>query len=358
MDDYTAVPATAADLIGSFRALLSGVLSSDPGTTAVDVGGCYVAPFADLLDALASGDIEARDTLAAKVLAIEEILAHESAAPPAAVRPVRTVTSLEELSRLTPNSIVCSAWSPADTFQNGADGLWYEPGLPDALPAEAVWEYMTGCSDTAIILDEDREVWVLYDAAVPVHAPRRAEGSHGFLTMANAGRAERFVTHATLAEARSVIEELCSRPGGAPAALAIRYRTSSETPFRGLTPVSAGTTLDLLPWRFRELVRALASNLGPTLTAALAGERDRSVIDAWCRDGSPEPSAAAFQRLQCADAQWKLIEGVQGADTARLWFIGMNPRLSNDSPVEAIMEGRFTEVEAAARAMVGGEDFS
>jgi len=40
-----------------------------------------------------------------------------------------------------------------------------------------------------------------------------------------------------------------------------------------------------------------------------------------------------------------------------MWFIGSNPWLGQDTPVDAIREGRFREVAAAAGAMVG-EAFS
>jgi hypothetical protein len=37
---------------------------------------------------------------------------------------------------------------------------------------------------------------------------------------------------------------------------------------------------------------------------------------------------------------------------ARQWFIGANPWLGDESPVSAIREDRFTDVSAAAGAMV------
>ena len=37
---------------------------------------------------------------------------------------------------------------------------------------------------------------------------------------------------------------------------------------------------------------------------------------------------------------------------ARLWFIGSNPLLDYDTPVDAIRENRFKEAAATAKAMV------
>jgi hypothetical protein len=42
----------------------------------------------------------------------------------------------------------------------------------------------------------------------------------------------------------------------------------------------------------------------------------------------------------------------EGEQVARMWFIGSNPLLDNDTPVDAIRENRFTDAAAAAVAMV------
>lgn len=104
----------------------------------------------------------------------------------------------------------------------------------------------------------------------------------------------------------------------------------------------------------RETVRFLNNALGPTLVAALSGTRDRTQSARWETGNGPEPDAAASERLQCAAVQWKLIEAAEGPDVARLWFLGANPWLGDDTPVTAIREGRFQEAAAAAKAMVEG----
>jgi hypothetical protein len=40
--------------------------------------------------------------------------------------------------------------------------------------------------------------------------------------------------------------------------------------------------------------------------------------------------------------------------TIRAWFMGTNPQLDDESPLEAVREGRNREVLAAARAFVTG----
>lgn len=258
MEDYTEAPAgpetadgASARLIDTVKELLSSALSSDPGNTSVDLGGCYISPLIDLLHAVEAGTAGAAlYPLVREVVAMEESLASRARdvdSGSAAINPVRVIGSLRELENLASDSIVCSPWAPSSVYQTDSESRWYEPGSEETLPAGAVWELMTG-SDSGIVMDEDRRVWVLYDAGSPVPKPGPAS-DHGYLTMANAGRAERFITHPTLSEARSVIEALCSQPGGAPAFLAIRYRAGGDSVFRGITPVSPGTTPGQLPWK-------------------------------------------------------------------------------------------------------------
>ncbi|MGK3708617.1 hypothetical protein [Arthrobacter sp. IK3] len=160
---------------------------------------------------------------------------------------MRTIGSLSELKSLAAGSVISSPWQPSSIYQHDGNGIWSEPGTEETLPAEAVWELMTG-SDSGIVLDEDRSVRVLYDAGKAVPKPGPANPEHRYLTVANAGRKERFIAHRTLSEARSAIEELCALPGGAPAHLAIRYRTEAATVFRGITPIQPETIPENLPW--------------------------------------------------------------------------------------------------------------
>ena len=160
---------------------------------------------------------------------------------------VRVITSEAELAGLAADSLVCPAWDEATVHQYGGDGTWIEPGVEDELPTASLWEFLTG-SHSDIVMDEDREIWVLFDAAQKRRRPDRAPSSPDWLTMANAGRDERFLTHHSLDEARHAIEELCSQEGGAPAALAIRTRRKGDVVYRGHAFIAAGTTVDQLPW--------------------------------------------------------------------------------------------------------------
>lgn len=104
----------------------------------------------------------------------------------------------------------------------------------------------------------------------------------------------------------------------------------------------------------REIVRRLNAGLGPTLVAGLAGSKDRRISHKWAKEDGPEPNQAAVRRLMAAIRLWTELSEAHGEHVARLWFIGSNPWLEEDSPVEAIMEDRYKETRAAANAMLTG----
>ncbi|MDJ0318935.1 hypothetical protein [Pseudarthrobacter sp. PS3-L1] len=102
----------------------------------------------------------------------------------------------------------------------------------------------------------------------------------------------------------------------------------------------------------REIVRRLNAALGATLVAALSGSKDRKISYKWAQQDGPTPNAHAVKRLQFAYAQWILISEAEGEHVARMWFIGANPWLDHDSPVDAIRSDKYRETAAAAAAMV------
>lgn len=101
----------------------------------------------------------------------------------------------------------------------------------------------------------------------------------------------------------------------------------------------------------KDLVNALVDKLGSALVAYMA-DKHRSTVSRW-RDGRDIPLDSS-QRLRVAYDVFEQLEVPEGAHTVRAWFIGMNPQLDDESPVEAIREGRYREVYAAARAYLSG----
>lgn len=102
----------------------------------------------------------------------------------------------------------------------------------------------------------------------------------------------------------------------------------------------------------QDLVEALCVKLGIRLVAFLAG-RDESTISRWRNGHSTADEAVLLPLRQCYQI-FKMLERTDADATIRAWFIGTNPQLDDESPVEAIQEGRYRETMAAARAFLTG----
>lgn len=100
----------------------------------------------------------------------------------------------------------------------------------------------------------------------------------------------------------------------------------------------------------RECVRRLNGRLGPTLVSALAGFTDPQHARAWVT-GAADPSPEVARRLHSAYAAWCKVSEAEGERVARAWFTGANPWLDDDSPVEALRQGRLDAVARAADAI-------
>jgi len=92
------------------------------------------------------------------------------------------------------------------------------------------------------------------------------------------------------------------------------------------------------------------------MVAVLAGVRDKKLPHKWAKEGGPCPRDEAMQRLQVAHRAWSAIAMSEGENIARSWFIGANPRLSEEPPFLAIREGNFRQVIQAAAAFVDGTE--
>ncbi|MDY7541788.1 MULTISPECIES: TA system antitoxin ParD family protein [unclassified Cryobacterium] len=102
----------------------------------------------------------------------------------------------------------------------------------------------------------------------------------------------------------------------------------------------------------REITRRLNAALGETLVAALAYSDDPKASHGWATEDGLLPPRGSITRLAFAYEQWQKIAAAEGEQVARLWFVGANPRLDNDTPANAIREGLLEEVGEAARALV------
>ena len=98
------------------------------------------------------------------------------------------------------------------------------------------------------------------------------------------------------------------------------------------------------------IVGFLVDLLGTKLTANLASV-DVSTVSRW-RSGRVTPTDESERRLRGAYQTARLLLTVESDHTVRAWFIGMNPQLDDQSPIELIVEGNTKAVLAAARSFV------
>lgn len=107
------------------------------------------------------------------------------------------------------------------------------------------------------------------------------------------------------------------------------------------------------PASTREMAAYLQEHLGRRLTAVLAGVSDSREVGRWAQ-GDHAPRHDSELALSGAYQVFRLLAEVESPHTVRAWFIGMNPQLDDESPIEAIAAGRRREVLAAARAYAAG----
>lgn len=100
-----------------------------------------------------------------------------------------------------------------------------------------------------------------------------------------------------------------------------------------------------------DLVATLIDKLGARLVAFIV-KRDVTTISRWKKSAPTQEEA--LRRLMVTYQIFELLEAAEADHTIRAWFIGMNPQLDDESPAEAVREGRHREVMAAARAFLAG----
>jgi hypothetical protein len=91
--------------------------------------------------------------------------------------------------------------------------------------------------------------------------------------------------------------------------------------------------------------------LGQALISVIVGKNVRTVAR-WVVGTTTKPSARDERRLRDTLQVQRLLLSVESAAVVRAWFMGMNPQLDDQSPAEALAEGRAREAMAAARAFV------
>jgi predicted exporter len=94
--------------------------------------------------------------------------------------------------------------------------------------------------------------------------------------------------------------------------------------------------------------------LGRRLVAYVAGVKDAKTVSRWAKGEVGEARWESERRLRAAYEIAQLLVRFDSSRVVKAWFIGLNPQLDDESPAEAIREGRLKEAMNAARAFVAG----
>ncbi|MFD7720846.1 XRE family transcriptional regulator [Streptomyces sp. NPDC059814] len=98
----------------------------------------------------------------------------------------------------------------------------------------------------------------------------------------------------------------------------------------------------------------LQDTFSQRVAALIAGVDDPKQVGRWVRQQNT-PRIDSENRMLAACQIFAFIARCENEHIARAWMMGMNPQLEDDSPIEAIAEGRFKEVMGAARSFQRGD---
>ena len=104
-----------------------------------------------------------------------------------------------------------------------------------------------------------------------------------------------------------------------------------------------------------ELAGSLQDLLSRRMTTQIAGVKDGKTITRWSSGEITEiRDFEVEQRLRTSYEIAQLLLAAESPQTVKAWFIGLNPLLTDTSPIEALAAGRLRETIGAARAF--GDD--
>lgn len=101
------------------------------------------------------------------------------------------------------------------------------------------------------------------------------------------------------------------------------------------------------------IVGSLQDILGQRLVAVIASVSDAKAVGKWAR-GERSPHPVAEQRLRNAYQIVQLLLERESGDTARAWFVGMNPDLDDQAPALVLGEDPVRVLQAARSFLAHG----
>jgi hypothetical protein len=127
------------------------------------------------------------------------------------------------------------------------------------------------------------------------------------------------------------------------------------------TPTLDAWLMEILDRAHQETVRAatqdiaaaLQALLGQRIVAFMTGVEDPKAVGRWAR-GERTPRSDAEQRLRAAYQIIQILTLADSTETARAWFIGMNPHFADRAPFAILGDdpAQAPQVLAAAKAFI------
>ena len=103
----------------------------------------------------------------------------------------------------------------------------------------------------------------------------------------------------------------------------------------------------------QDIAAALQALFGQRIVAFMTGVEDPKAVGRWAR-GERTPRADAEQRLRATYQIIQILTFADSKETARAWFIGMNPHFADRAPFAILGEDptQAPQVLAAAKAFI------
>ena len=139
--------------------------------------------------------------------------------------------------------------------------------------------------------------------------------------------------------------------------MALQVETSHavETPTLDawLTEISERAHQETVRAATQDIAAALQALFGQRIVAFMTGVEDPKAVGRWAR-GERSPRNDAEQRLRAAYQIIQILTLADSAETARAWFIGMNPHFADRAPFAILGEdpAQAPRVLAAAKAFI------
>lgn len=99
----------------------------------------------------------------------------------------------------------------------------------------------------------------------------------------------------------------------------------------------------------------LVQVLGRVLVAGIVGVRNPKTISRWASgEVTSVRDRYSEERLLATYQIVTFLQDYEADATIRAFMIGMNPELNDQSPARGLIDGRYTDVMAAAKGLVAG----